>query len=914
MKKDYFKLGKIAASALLLTSLVLPFGSAASAEDAATAASSSQVKLRILGTTDIHANIMDYDYYKDAPTLNHGLVRTATLIEQARKEAKNTILVDNGDTIQGNPLADYVAKGENKVKPGELHPVYKAMEMLQFDAGTLGNHEFNYGLDFLDQLLAVPNFPILSANVYIEDHDNDDSNDKNRYTPYVILNQKVEDESGAKHDLKVGIIGLVTPQIMQWDKAHLEGKVKVKDIVTEAEKFIPKMKQEGADVVVVLAHSGFDKNAKKGEGAENAVYPLSQVADIDAIVFGHRHINFPGTSSDFDAPGVDKVNGTINGVPAVQPGQWGNHLGQIDLTLEKKNDSWDVVGSKSEVKSIRVPDLTANAEIAAAVKTVHEGTLQYVRSEIGQTTADMYSYFARVQDDSTIQIVNNAQSWFVEKYIAEKLPEYKGIPVISAGAPFKAGRASSNDYTFIEKGPLSIKSANDLYLYDNTLKAVELTGAQVKEWIEMSAGQFNKIDANSKDPQVLINYTFEPFNFDVIDGLTYQIDVTQDARYDLQGNLVNPNSHRVIDLKKKDGTAVKPTEKFIVVTNNYRANGGGNFPGLKGSKIVVDSADENRQILMEYIQQVGTVNPSADNNWRIAHINDDVQLTFKSTLQAKEMANNYEHITFLGELEDEKGTWGSYSLKLQDFLAPSALIVNTVKDSDKKVSGKAEAGSTITLKVGSKKIGEGKTKKNGNFSIPVKPQKAGTKITVTAKGKAGKVSETTTVVVDKTAPAAPTVNSVTDQSKKVTGKAEANSKISIYAGKTRVGYGTTNKYGKFSVTLKKQQKAGTKLTVTATDKAKNVSKATTVVVLDKTAPAAPKVNAVKHSAVKLTGKAEAGAKVTVKANGKVIGTATANKKGTYTVKIQKQKAGTTLSVTAKDKAGNTSKVQKVKVK
>ncbi|WP_226085957.1 bifunctional 2',3'-cyclic-nucleotide 2'-phosphodiesterase/3'-nucleotidase [Mesobacillus sp. S13] len=662
--------GTIAAT-LVASTLPVTFAPAvAKAEE--TAAVENVLKVRLLETTDVHGNMMDYDYYKDAPTIEFGLARTAELIKEAKAEVKNSLLFDNGDLLQGNPLTDYVAKVKG-LEADEVHPIYKAMNLLDYDAATLGNHEFNYGLPFLENALEEAEFPYVNANIYVDDKDEDDTNDQNAYKPYEILTRTFEDEAGNKHEVKIGVLGLVTPQIMQWDKGNLEGHVKTKDIVATAEKFVPEMQAAGADIIVTLAHTGFDASAEAYTEAENAVMPLSEVEGIDAILFGHKHVVFPGTGSEFKVDGVDATKGTINGVAAVEAGNWGNNLGVIDLTLKQVDGKWQIDDTQTQAAARpifitdankkKVPQVDgADPEIVDAVKEAHDGTLNYVRGKIGTTTAPMYSFFARVQDDPTIQIVNNAQKWYVEKYINEKLPEYKDVPVLSAGAPFKAGRQGPSDYTSIAKGDLSIKSANDLYLYPNTLKAVELTGAQVKEWLEMSAGQFNQINPASTDEQELINYSFEPFNYDVIDGLKYEIDVTQPAKYKPDGTINDASASRIKNLTMPDGTPVDLDQKFVVVTNNYRASGGGNFPGLAGSKLVVDSADENRQVLMDYISEQGEINPSADQNWKIASPGENLKLTFKSTPDAQAVADG--NVKFLDTFTDEKGTWGKYELDL----------------------------------------------------------------------------------------------------------------------------------------------------------------------------------------------------------------------------------------------------------
>ncbi|MDP5274919.1 bifunctional 2',3'-cyclic-nucleotide 2'-phosphodiesterase/3'-nucleotidase [Chengkuizengella axinellae] len=593
------------------------------------------VKLRIMETTDIHVNLVNYDYYKDTEVNEFGLAKTASLIKQAREEAKNSLLFDNGDLIQGNPLGDYVAKID-ELEEGETHPVYKAMNLLDYDAGNIGNHEFNYGLDFLEKSLDGSNFPYVNANVYIDDQDDDPTNDENYFTPYLILDREVVDEDGETHTLKVGVIGFTPPQIMSWDKKNLEGKVIAKDIIETAEKFVPEMKEQGADIIVAIPHSGIGQETEEGL-QEHATFELSKVEDIDAILFGHSHKVFP-SASYADIEGVDVEAGTINGVSAVMPGFWGDHLGVIDFELEKVDGEWVINSSQSSVQKIydkdtKTPLVEADPEIVEAVQEDHDATIEWVRSAVGETTAPINSYFALVQDDPSIQIVTNAQKWYVEKFIQGT--EYDGIPVVSAGAPFKAGgRGGVSYYTDVPAGEIAIKNVADLYLYPNTLQAVLINGDDLKQWLEMSAGQFNQIDPSIQDEQALINNDFPTYNFDVIDGVTYEIDVTQPAKYDAKGNVVNEESSRIVNLQF-EGQPVTADQKFIVATNNYRASGGGNFPGISGEKVIIEAPDENRQIIINYILEKQTINPSADMNWTFAPIDANVNVTFETSPEAQ---------------------------------------------------------------------------------------------------------------------------------------------------------------------------------------------------------------------------------------------------------------------------------------
>ncbi|WP_339822570.1 bifunctional 2',3'-cyclic-nucleotide 2'-phosphodiesterase/3'-nucleotidase [Paenibacillus sp. FSL R7-0216] len=628
----------------------LPFS--ASAADSTGAAT---VELRILETTDLHVNIVNYDYFADKPTDEYGLAKTATLIKQARSEAKNSLLIDNGDLIQGNPLGDYVATVD-KLQEGETHPVYKAMNLLGYDAGNFGNHEFNYGLDFLKTAVKGSNFPYVNANIYLDDKDQDPSNDKNAFTPYLILDKEVTDSTGAKHKLKVGIIGFVPPQILSWDKAHLEGKLVTKDIVETAKKFVPQMKKEGADLIIAVPHSGFE-DIPQTPLMENSVLYLSKVEGIDAILFGHAHKVFPDASFE-GKTGVDLAKGTINGVPAVEPGYWGNNLGIIDLTLERSGDAWSVKNSKVAVKPIfdtvnKKSLVDADPTIWDAIQEDHEHTLEYVRGPVGKTSAPINSWFALIQDDPSIQIVTNAQKWYVEKHLQGT--EYEGVPVLSAGAPFKAGgRQGANYYTDIPAGDIAIKNVADLYLYSNTVNAVLVTGAELKEWLEWSAGQFNQIDPAKTEAQELVNYDFPTYNFDVIDGVTYQIDVTKPAKYDAKGGVLNEKSSRIVNLSY-NGKPIDPAQKFVVASNNYRASSS-KFANPDGKRIILASPDENRQVIIDYIRENGTINPTADGNWSLAPFGK-ANVTFATSPAAKETASKSGSLKYLADTKDGYATF-----------------------------------------------------------------------------------------------------------------------------------------------------------------------------------------------------------------------------------------------------------------
>lgn len=614
--------------------------------------------LRLIGTSDLHANIFAYDYYRDRPDDRVGLARTAGLIAEARSQVGNSLLLDNGDIIQGTPLGDYVALSRG-LAPGDVHPMIAAMNTLGYDACTLGNHEFNYGLDFLDAALAGADFPAVCCNVYRADG--------GFYVrPWLVVERAFGDAAGVPRILRIGVIGFTPPQIVQWDHGHLAGRITTIGIAEAARLYVPALR-ETVDLVVALCHSGISRRSASLPGEENAALALARTPGVDALFLGHQHMLLPGP--DFvGIAGVDVFAGALEGVPAVMPGFWGSHLGIIDLTLVRQASRWRVVAAQVEARPIYARQdrivtglATADPAVLAAARRAHEETLAYVRSPVGAIASPIQSFFALVADDPSVQIVNAAQAWYVRR-LAATMPALADLPILSAAAPFKCGGHGGPDYyTDVKAGAIAIKDVADIYLYPNALRAVKIDGATLREWLERSAGLFRRIDPDAIGEQPLIDPSFASYHFDVVDGVTYAIDVTQPSRYDAEGVLVAPQAHRICDLRF-EGRPIDEAQEFIVATNNYRADGGGQFPGCDGSTVVIEAPDTNREALVRYILESRQVEPKADGNWRFAPWPAAVVATFEtSPLADPAIVPASVRLTALG---DAPGGFVRYRLEL----------------------------------------------------------------------------------------------------------------------------------------------------------------------------------------------------------------------------------------------------------
>jgi 2',3'-cyclic-nucleotide 2'-phosphodiesterase/3'-nucleotidase len=514
------------------------------------------------------------------------------------------------------------------------HPVIEAMNGLDYAAATLGNHEFNYGLDILERAYASARFPVVCANIRPADG-------APWFPPSVMIERLFVDDAGATQRLRIGVMGFAPVQIAQWDQAYVAGRLSMLDIVEAGQAEVANLKKDGADLIVALCHSGISRTART-LGEENAAQDLAEVDGVDALFIGHQHLLFP--AEDFaDVAGLDAARGFIHGKPVVMAGCWGSHLGVIDLEIEQGPDGWGVAAARVEVQPIASRDENGAAialvepdpDLLRMASAAHEATLRYIRGPVGTLNEPLHTYFAMIADDPTVQLINEAQLAYAARLAAAD-PDLSGLPILSAAAPFKCGGRNGPDYyTDVEPGPIAIKDVADIYPYPNTVRVLKVDGATVQEWLERSASIFLRIDPSVSGEQPLLGPAFASYNFDVIDGVEYAIDVTQPARYDDSGARVASGARRIRDLTYK-GAPIDPQQIFLVVTNSYRAGGGGSFPGCDGRHVAIEAPDAVRDILLRYVEATNDLSPRSDGNWRLAPLPEAVVATFlTSPLAAK---------------------------------------------------------------------------------------------------------------------------------------------------------------------------------------------------------------------------------------------------------------------------------------
>ncbi|MEV4191244.1 bifunctional metallophosphatase/5'-nucleotidase [Streptomyces toxytricini] len=545
----------------------------------------------VMGTTDLHGNVFNWDYFTDREFDDKahndvGLAKISTLVEQVRAEKGrcNTLLIDAGDTIQGTQLSYYYAKVDPiTARRGPVHPMAQAMNAIGYDAAALGNHEFNYGIPVLRKFQEQCDFPLLGANAV------DARSLRPAFPPYSM--HRLRTPHG--RDVKVAVLGLTNPGIAIWDKAHVQGKMAFPGLEEQAAKYVPRLRSMGADVVIVSAHSGSSGTSSYGDQlpyVENAAGLVAeQVPGIDAILVGHAHTEIPEYRVRNKATGKDVV--------LSEPLKWGQRLTLFDFELSWERGRWSVASVSAKVlNSNTVPE---DPKIVRLLSDEHRKVVEYVNQVIGTSTQAMSSAEGPVKDVPIIDLINHVQAETVKGALAGT--EWAALPVLSQASCFSRTAV-------IPEGKVTLRDAAGLYPFENTLEARILTGAQVKEYLEYSARYFVRTAPDAVvDPARLTNAEGIPdYNYDAVYGLVYDVDIAQ------------PVGSRITGLSF-GGRPVDPQERFVLAVNNYRASGGGAFPHVAGAKQVWANSDEIRNTIISWVKAKGTVDPAgfASVGWRL---------------------------------------------------------------------------------------------------------------------------------------------------------------------------------------------------------------------------------------------------------------------------------------------------------
>ena len=516
----------------------------------------NRVHITILGTTDLHGNIYPIDYYTDKPD-NRGLAKIATLIKQARKDNPKALLIDSGDTIQGTPSQYYHNKKNNTPRD----PMMLVMSSLHYDSMTVGNHEYNFGLKVLEKARSEAEFPWLSANTYNKD------TTENHYKPYVV-----KEVSG----VRVGILGLTTPGIPNWENVPNYVGLEFHEPVAEAKKWVAELREkERVDIVVIAMHMGLEEDLRTGEinpgqvpNENRAAAIAREVPGVDAIFMGHTHR---------DTPAI-----LLNGVLITQANHWGRHLARADFYMQKDDAHWRVYAKAA--RTIPADDkVDPDPDVLKLAASYDAETQKWLSRVIGESAEELSAREARFRDTAILDLIQRVQLDV-------------GKADVSMVAPFNLDAR-------IARGPVTVRNISGLYVYENTLVVLEVTGQQLKEALEHSAKFFRPYEAG-KTPAELVNEKIPAYNFDIAEGVEYELDIRR------------PVGDRIQNLRFQ-GKPLAPTQKLRLATNNYRVNGGGGYTMYKNAPVLYRSGEEIRELIIDWVEQNKKIPTTPSNNWKI---------------------------------------------------------------------------------------------------------------------------------------------------------------------------------------------------------------------------------------------------------------------------------------------------------
>lgn len=564
-----------------------------------------EAKLRILATSDLHMQLIAYDYVKDCLTGEESLARLATLIHAARADAAADgalcLLMDNGDTLQGNPLGSFLAG--NGAMP---HPMIAAMNALGYDALGLGNHDFDHGVAHLARCMAECDAPIVCSNMR--------SDALPQLKPYVVLERELCLTSGEKTTLRIGVVSALPRQTALWNRQHLDPSARIRHPIEALREAVETVKSQGADLVIALAHMGIAR-FDEGDEPQNLVTEVCALSGLDAVVAGHTHLRFPGPDHRA-AAAVDTEAGLVAGVPVVMPGSGASDLGVIDLSLERRTPGtpWRVAESTVALRPL-TDDVREDPVLATLANEAHLATRRALARPVARTEAPMHSYFALANPSSVTALMGAAKRYAIARLVEGT--DLAKLPLLSAAAtPATGGFDGPGNFISLPAGQLERRHIAGLIPYANQIWAVKATGARIAGWLERSALIFNVLRPDQPD-QMLIDPQVPGFRYDALYGLTYVIDLTAASRFDAAGRPVPGAAGRVSQIMWQ-GEPVHPEQEFLVAVTDHRAGGGGSFRPFEEDDIVVRDEAPLDRTLIDYLSTPTAHRPSVAPPWRFA--------------------------------------------------------------------------------------------------------------------------------------------------------------------------------------------------------------------------------------------------------------------------------------------------------
>jgi 2',3'-cyclic-nucleotide 2'-phosphodiesterase/3'-nucleotidase/5'-nucleotidase len=826
-----------------------------------------QADLRFIFTTDLHGQLNSKDYETGLDYGIGGLARAYDLIMQARNElpGNNSFTFDVGDVMYDYTTEYIFAEDQN-----EIQPIYKAMALVGYDAITLGNHEFDYGYSNILRQLKGSGLmdKTIVSNVV------DSKTEEHPFLENMLITRTVKTTSGKKAEVTIGVIGETIPHL-NGKTDNFTGVLKTEDIVINVEKQAKKLKEQGADIIVVLAHSGIGEE-NPPLNFKNVSYALTKIDEVDMILCGHEHRNFPTTdktSPYLSLPGVDKNTFLVNGKNLVMANDRGRSIGLVDIKVDVSGDEVKIVNRESSLRYVSDYKTTENEEMKNLYGTWETEFLKYANEIIGELgKGEKLSNFSGIlEDTAAIQLINDAKRSHALRYINTQAKQYKDYPVVTVSSYYSYGVKSPSDYINISdkftESDLAIIQPYNNYLYLYTI-----TGAQLKEWLEWSASAFETTNGTAKwknktmselmassGLQSLIKEEWSTNwnNFYIFDGVDYTINPSYEPRYDFSGNKIN-NSKRVYNITY-NGKEVTNDTKLIIASNKITGPTEAN-KGIE-TQYIYKNFYRTQSILSEYIKTIsktGSIIPTPDNNWKLSLTNKEFLIMLPS-IGDEDAKKSPWYVSNLKSENDYTYYKAKQIVESTDKTPPNLYVIPTVTEAtgtgyDVVVDG-IDASGIKTIRYVSGDHGldydswyiqpelKGKSFKanyNGTYSVFAEDNN-GNKIVKK-------------IVIDNISDqviAAPKVETYTNRKTAIKGSAEANTRIVISASTGTYETKILND-GTFSYSLPAQP-SGSKVTIYAKDEESGRQSKKVTVTVKRTGPNQPKINYVYNNSETITG-------------------------------------------------------------